>query len=103
MNLIVVGIFFGAIAGIIDLIPMFVKKLSMDAKASAFALWLVSGFLIATSNVLLPGYLKGIIISFLVLLPSSILIGWKNPKMLFPIFLMTLVLGAALGLVVSLF
>jgi hypothetical protein len=103
MNIIFIGILFGVIAGIIDLIPMFIQRLSIDAKSSTFSLWVVSGFLIATSTISLPGYLKGIIISFLVLLPSSIIISWKKPKMLVPIFIMTLILGALLGFVISLF
>jgi len=57
----------------------------------------VSGFLIATSDIKTRGCLKGLTISFLVLLPPAILIGWKEPVSLIPIGVMTLFLGTTLG------
>lgn len=101
MKKITLGIGFGILAGIIDLIPMLVQKLSWDANLSAFSLWVVSGFLIATSNLKIKGALKGILISFLVLIPSAFIIGWKEPISLLPIAVMTLILGAALGHLIS--
>ena len=101
MKKITAGIVFGIIAGVIDLIPMLMQKLSWDANLSAFSLWIVSGFMIATSNLKLKGALKGILISFLVLIPSTFIIGWKEPISLLPIAVMTLILGAALGYVIS--
>ena len=92
-----IGILFGIVAGIIDVIPMVLQGLTWDANLSAFSLWLVSGFLISTINLRIKGFAKGIIVSFLVLLPSAILIGWKEPFSLIPIFIMTLILGSALG------
>ena len=100
MKKITLGLALGAIAGIIDLIPMIVQKLTWDANLSAFSLWIVSGLLIATSN-LKNGVLKGILISFLVLIPSAFIIGWKEPLSLIPIAVMTLILGSALGFLVE--
>jgi len=91
------GILLGAIAGIIDVVPMVLQKLTWDANLSALSLWIISGFLIATTNLKIKGVAKGIIISFLVLSPSAILIGWKEPFSLIPVFTMTLILGSALG------
>ncbi|OFY44205.1 MAG: hypothetical protein A2X18_00920 [Bacteroidetes bacterium GWF2_40_14] len=42
-----IGIFFGIIAGIIDVIPMILQNLTWDANISAFTMWIVVGFLIA--------------------------------------------------------
>ncbi len=95
------GIIFGIIAGVIDLIPMVAQNLALDALMSAFALWVVSGFLIAVSDIGIKGILKGIVVSFLVLLPSAVLIGWKEPLSLVPIFVMTLLLGSLLGFLVG--
>ncbi len=95
------GILLGTIAGIIDLIPMIFQKLTWDANISALIFWIVSGFLIATTNLKIKGIVKGIFISFLVLLPSAILIGWKEPFSLMPIFIMTLILGSALGYLID--
>jgi hypothetical protein len=39
------------------------------------------------------------VISFLVLIPSLFIIGWKEPRSLIPIFIMTLILGGLSGFV----
>ena len=64
-----VGICLGAVAGIIDVIPMFIMKLTWDANLSAFIMWVIIGFLISSSRLELKGFLKGIVIAFLVLTP----------------------------------
>jgi hypothetical protein len=97
MNKVLLGIVLGCIAGIIDVIPMILQKLTWDANASAFCLWVVAGFMIATSSLQIHPVLKGIIISFLILLPSLILIASKDIKSIVPIIIMTLILGSALG------
>jgi hypothetical protein len=91
------GIIFGVIAGIIDVLPMIIQKLTWDANLSAFFFWIISGFLIANTNIKIKGVVKGLVISFLVLLPCAILIGWKEPISLIPICIMTVILGSALG------
>jgi len=103
INKIKVGIIFGIIAGIIDVIPMVFQKLTWDANFSAFLLWVIAGFMISTSNLKINNVLKGILISFLILLPAAILIGWKKPTSLIPIFIMTLILGGLLGYFVNRF
>ena len=95
------GILFGALIGLIDLVPMIFQGLTLDADLSAFSLWVSSGFLIANINLSLKSPVKGIIISFLVLLPSAIIIGWKEPFSLIPITIMTLILGSVLGYLID--
>jgi hypothetical protein len=95
-NKILIGVVLGVIAGIFDIIPMLLQNLPWDANLSAFFLWVVSGFMLATSDLKLPPVLKGIVISFLCLLPSAFIIGWKEPFSLIPIGVMTLILGALL-------
>ncbi len=97
MNIITAGILLGIVAGIIDIIPMVIKKLTWDANLSAFAMWVIAGFFIASINLNVNPALEGILISFLTLLPCAILIGWKEPKSLIPIFVMTIILGGLLG------
>ena len=41
----VIGLGLGTIAGIIDLIPMLIQKLPVNAYFSAFTMWIVIGFL----------------------------------------------------------
>ena len=97
MNPIIIGILLGIVAGIIDVIPMIIKKLTWDANISAFAMWVVVGFFIAAIDLNIQPIVEGILIALLTLLPCAILIGWKEPKSLIPILAMTIVLGGLLG------
>ena len=100
MGTILIGIFLGIAAGIIDVIPMIIKKLTWDANISAFLMWVIVGFFIATIDLNMNPILKGILIALLVLAPCAILIGWKEPKSLIPILSMTLILGGLLGFLI---
>jgi len=97
MNKIKTGLLSGIVAGIIDVIPMMIQKLPWEANISAFLMWVVTGFFISTSTLNIKPVLKGLIISLFVLLPASILIGWKEPLSLLPILGMTIMLGGLLG------
>ena len=103
INKIYYGIGFGIIAGIIDVIPMIIQKLTWDANLSAFSMWVVIGFILSVSKLKMKGIFKGITVSFLILLPTAILIGWKEPISLIPITVMTLILGSLLGYFVNKF
>lgn len=70
-----IGILSGMIAGIIDVIPMILQNLTWDANLSAFTMWIVVGFFISTIDLKINPIMKGILLAFLVLLPSAILIG----------------------------
>lgn len=96
-NNLVLGVLLGAAAGLLDLVPMLLQGLTWDANLSAFFMWVVAGFFLATTNLKLPPVLKGILIPFLCLLPSAFIIGWQEPFSLLPIAVMTLLLGALLG------
>jgi hypothetical protein len=100
MNLIVIGILLGIVAGIIDVIPMIIKKLTWDANISAFTMWVVVGFFIAAIELNMQPIVEGILIALLTLLPCAILIGWKEPKSLLPILSMTIILGGLLGWII---
>jgi len=97
MNNKIKGLMLGAVAGVIDVIPMIVQKLTWDANISAFSMWVIIGFLISTVDLNINSIIKGILIAFLVLLPSAILIGWNEPMSLIPISIMTIILGGLLG------
>ena len=77
-----VGLGLGAVAGVLDVIPMVVQGLSWDA------------------NLPMPSAVQGILTAFLCLVPAAILIGWKEPFALVPIGAMTTALGATLGFAV---
>lgn len=96
---IVIGLMVGLMAGILDVIPMLIQKLTWDANLSALSLWIVVGFMLATSDLHLPAMIKGVVIAFFCLLPSMFIIGWNNPANLIPVFVMTGILGALVGFV----
>ncbi len=97
----VAGILFGILAGILDVIPMIKMKLTWDANISAFVMWVIIGFLISIVDIKLHPILKGLIIAYLVLLPTAILIGWHDLASLIPIVIMTTVLGGGLGFTIE--
>ena len=101
MNRIVAGLFGGVVAGMLDIIPMILQKLSWVANLSAFTMWIIIGLLIATNNLKLPSIIKGILISILVLIPTAIIIGSKEPKSLIPITIMTIILGSISGIAIN--
>ncbi len=39
-----IGILLGVVAGILDVIPMVLQKLTWEANISAFSMWIVVGF-----------------------------------------------------------
>jgi len=100
MNPIVTGILLGIVAGIIDVIPMIIKKLTWDANISAFTMWIVVGFFIAAIDLNIQPIIEGILMALLILMPCAILIGWKEPKSLLPILAMTILLGGMLGWII---
>ena len=101
MNKILTGLLFGLIAGLIDIIPMVLQDLTWDANLSALTMWIIAGFFVAAVDLKINPTLKGIFISFLVLLPCAFIIGWNEPVALIPIAIMTTILGGLLGFSVN--
>jgi len=99
----IIGLIIGLFAGLIDIIPMIVMNLTWDANLSALSMWIIIGFLTARTELKINLIIKGILIAFLVLLPSAILIGWKEPISLLPISIMTIILGGTQGYMINRF
>ena len=97
MKKIYFGLFLGTIAGVIDVIPMLFQGLPLSADLSAFCFWIIAGFMIATSNLKFNGIVKGILISYLLLIPVGTIIAFTEPISLIPMSIMTLILGGGLG------
>jgi hypothetical protein len=91
------GIFFGALAGAIDVIPMVFQKMTWDANLSAFSMWVAAGILISSTSLQMKGYAKGLLLSLLVAIPAAILVGWNSPASLLPMGIAVIVLGSLLG------
>ncbi|MBU0672669.1 MAG: hypothetical protein KJ732_06555 [Candidatus Margulisbacteria bacterium] len=103
MKKILVGLLFGALAGVIDVVPMVMQKLPWDANLSAFTMWVVVGFLVSVVDLKINNILKGIVIAFLCLAPIAVLIAAQEPMTLVPIFIMALILGSGVGFFVGKF
>jgi hypothetical protein len=101
MNKLRLGLITGILAGFLDIAPMLAQKFPWEACASAFTLWVITGFLIAVTQINLHPVRKGILIAFLVLTPAGILIAAREPFSLLPIAAMTLILGSGLGYVIE--
>ncbi len=94
---ILTGLIIGAIAGIIDIIPMILQGLTWNANFSAFSMWIVIGFFLAVADIGIKGALKGLIISYIMIIPTLFIVGWKEPRILIPILAMTTLLGTFSG------
>ena len=94
---IIIGLLVGIVMGIIDVIPMIIQKLTWDANISAFTMWIVIGIIVSLIDIKLNSIIKGILFGFLIIAPIAILIGWKQPVMLIPIFSMTFILSGLTG------
>ncbi len=97
MKKIVIALIIGIAAGIVDVVPMIAQQLNGYACASAFVHWVVLGLIIPFIGWNLKGWLKGILVSLLALLPVMILVSEKEPFSLIPMTAFSLVLGAAVG------
>ena len=91
------GVLLGLLAGILDLIPMVIQSLPWDANLSALSMWIITGFFIATTELKINPILKGIVISWLCMIPCSFIIGSDEPVSILPVFAITTFLGAILG------
>ncbi len=98
---ILIGLGTGVSAGIIDVTPMILQHLGWDANLSAFSLWVVAGIMIALSSWNVRPVVKGLLYPFLIMIPTVILIAWKEPLTLIPIISMTLLLGSLSGIVID--
>ncbi|MFH1564379.1 MAG: hypothetical protein ABIC82_00845 [bacterium] len=95
------GIIFGIIAGIIDVIPMILQKLTWDANLSALAHWVIIGFVISVSNIKLKGALKGLAVSIILLIPIAFLAWWNDTSSIIPMTFSTIILGSLLGFLID--
>jgi len=97
----VFGIGLGTIAGLIDMIPMLIQKLPVNAYLSAFTMWVVTGFFISLIDMKINHIIEGILIALLVFLPNSFIMGWNNPGVLLPTIIITIILGGITGYFVN--
>lgn len=102
MRSLFIGLGVGIAAGILDILPMLLRKMPARAVASAFVQWLVLGLVIAHLRSPLPSWANGLAAGLLCAVPIVLLISEKEPSSV-PIVLCTsAVLGALCGIAVGL-
>ena len=103
MSKLFISLLIGFIAGIIDVTPMIIQKLDKYACVSAFIHWMVLGVVISYVQMPVASYLKGIIIAMLTVLPVLVLVSKEDKKAIFPIVVMSIILGAGVGFATATF
>lgn len=98
-----VSIGIGAVAGIIDVVPMMIQKLDKFSNWSAFVHWVVLGVIISYLQVPLSPWLKGLVVAEISALPIVILVAKTDCKSIAPMVVMSAILGVAVGIVTGKF
>ena len=98
MSNVLIAITIGLIAGLIDVIPMIIKKLDKRANISAFVHYFALGLIIPFVDWEMLPCLKGAIISFISAVPIMIIVSQKDKKAIIPMIIFSLVLGAGIGI-----
>jgi hypothetical protein len=99
MRKILISLFIGFVAGIIDVIPMILQKLDLYSCASAFVQWIVLGVIISHLEIGLKGWLKGLIIAEATAIPILILVAKTDLISVLPIMIMSAILGSFVGII----
>jgi hypothetical protein len=97
MHKLLISLFIGLAAAVIDITPMLLQKTDRLFIASAFFVWLVLGLFIPKINFVANAVLNGVIIAVLFVLPLSFLIYKLDPKGLLIVIITTIILGGCVG------
>lgn len=103
MNNLLIAITIGVVAGVIDIIPMIIKKLDKQAIFSAFVHYFVLGLIIPFVNWDVSGWIKGITIALLTAIPVMIIVYPKDKQALIPMIVLSIILGAGIGVAGAVF
>lgn len=98
MNNLLIAITIGLVAGLIDVVPMLIKKLDRTSCISAFVHYFALGLIIPFVNWEMAPWIKGIVIASLTALPIMIIVYNKDKKAILPMIIFSVILGAGIGL-----
>ncbi len=104
MNQYVVAMIIGLIIGIIDIIPMILQKIPIQANVSAFLQYFFISFIVVFID--LPGiawWAQGPIISLCMAIPVIIITAKEDSKSIFIIGSMSIILGLCISILKQLF
>lgn len=99
MNEYLYKILIGAAAGVLDIIPMIIKKEKISSIISAFIHWVIAGFIIGSLQIDIQTWLKGLIFGELLAVPMIIVVGAKDKKAIIPMIIMSGILGLLVAIV----
>ncbi|MGC4067465.1 MAG: hypothetical protein QM784_23020 [Polyangiaceae bacterium] len=91
------GLLIGAVAGVLDVLPMIFLAPSRSAMASAFLHWVLLGFVITYIELPLRHWMKGLVVGLAAAVPVIAMVMEQDPKSVAPIALFSAMLGAAVG------
>jgi len=94
-------IIIGLLAGVLDLIPLFLVDAPLYNMLSIIAFWLVTTFIISKTIVSNNSILNGLVLSILLMFPMALAVSATNPKDFFPMMLMSILLGPTVGYVLG--
>jgi hypothetical protein len=97
MKKLLISILIGSLAGIVDVIPMFLQELDWNADLSAFIQWVVLGIVINYIDIGIIGWLRGLIIAELLSIPILLIVGTTGITPVVAIIFMTAFLGSLVG------
>ena len=101
MRSLVIGLCVGALAGVLDILPMLLKRLPLRSTLSAFIQWLILGLVIAHLRSPLPQWANGLAAGLLCSIPIVILIAESEPKSAPVILVTSSALGALCALAIG--
>jgi hypothetical protein len=99
MKNILLTVLIGSIVGIIDILPMIKMKLDKYAILSAFIFYFIMPFIIYNLEILENlWWLKGGLVTFVLSIPTVIIISKADKKSIIPISSMAIILGTCIGI-----
>lgn len=102
MKTLLPALLIGLAAAVVDTLPMILRRLDVSFILSAFFTWLFLGILVSHSKLVPIGWLNGLVVAMLVVIPILCLAA-KLDRQAIPVMLVsTAVLGSAVGLASSL-
>ncbi len=99
MRTVLISIAIGICAGALDIVPMIIAKTKKLAAIAAFIHYFIVSILIVNVDLFgIAWWLKGSVIAFALSLPTAVIVSEKDSKSVPVITLMSIVLGALIGL-----
>ena len=100
MDKLLFSIILGLVIGIIDIVPMIIKKLPKYSTIAAFFHYFFVTIVIVNIDIpYIPWWLKGGLLGFLLMIPMLIHVGHTDKKPLLIITVNAIVLGSAAGII----